>query len=114
MLEKNAQYSQRECVEAVRIPSLIADEQLGNTVCKVLHDIGANITNEKIESCHQLNKNTGRTSVKYVRRKDFDQIVRVKTELKKLKSTDMDLREGTKLCINESLRPYYTTRCKKV
>ena len=42
---KNAQYSQHECVEVVELPSSIADDQLENTVCRVLQHIGANITN---------------------------------------------------------------------
>ena len=42
---KNAQYSQREFVEVVGLPSSIADDQLENTVCRVLQHIGANITN---------------------------------------------------------------------
>ena len=53
---KNAQYSQCEFVEVVSIPSSIADDQLENGVCKVRQHIGANITDEKIESCHRLNK----------------------------------------------------------
>ena len=69
---KNAQYSRRECVEVVGLPSSIADYQLENTVCGVLQHIDANITNEKIESCHRLNKNADRTIVKFLRRKDCD------------------------------------------
>ena len=90
-----------------RITSSIADDQLENTVCKVLPHIGANITDGKIESCHRLNKSTDRTIVKFLRRKDYDQVMRVKSELKTLKPADLDVPEGTKLCINESLCPYY-------
>ena len=81
----------------VGLPSSIADDQLENTVCRVLLDIGANITNEKIESCNRLNKNTDRTIVKFSRRKNCDQVIRVKGELKKLKPVDLDLPVRTKL-----------------
>ena len=101
---KNAQYSRRDFVEVVGLPSSIADDQLEDTVCRFLLHIGANFTNEKIESCHRLNK---RTIVKFLRRKDCDQVMRVKSELKKLKPADLDLPVGTKLYINETLRPYY-------
>ena len=114
---KNAQYSRRECVEVVGLPSSIADDQLENTICRVLQHIGANITNEKIESCHRLNKNADRTIVKFLRRKDCEQVMRVKSELKKLKPADLDLSVGTKLYINESLCPYYRglwNQCKKL
>ena len=65
------------CVEVVGIPSSVADDQLENTVCKVLQYIGASITNEKIESRHRFNKNTDRTIVKFLRRKDYKQIMRL-------------------------------------
>ena len=58
----------------IGLPLLIADDQLENSVCRVLQDIGANITNEKTEPCHWLNKNTDRTIVKLLRRKDCDQL----------------------------------------
>ena len=114
---KNAQYSRRECVDVVGLPSSIADDQLENTVCRVLLDIGANITNEKRESCHRLNKNTDRTIVKFSRRKNCDQVMRVKGELNKLKPANLDLPVGTKLYINESLCPYYRrlwNQCKQL
>ena len=63
---KNVQCSQREPLKVVRLPSLIADDQLENTVCRVLQHIGANINDEKIESCHRLNKNTDKTIVKFL------------------------------------------------
>ena len=74
---KNAQYSRRECVEVVGLPSSIANDQLENIVCRVVQHIGANITDEKTESCHRLNKNTDRTIVKFLRRKDCDQVMTV-------------------------------------
>ena len=114
---KNAQYSRRECVEVVGLPLSIADDQLEDTVCRVLQHIGANITNEKIESCHRLNKNADRTIVKFLRRKDCNQVMRVKNDLKKLKPADLDLPVGTKLYINESLCPCYRglwNQCKKL
>ena len=49
---KNAQYSRRDSIEVVGLPSSIVDDQLENRVCRVLQHMGANITDEKIESCH--------------------------------------------------------------
>ena len=45
------------------------DDQLKNTmctICRVLQYIDANITDEKIESCHRLNINTNRTTDKFL------------------------------------------------
>ena len=114
---KNAQYSRRECVEVVGLPLSIAHDQPENTTCRVLQHTGANITNEKTESCHRLNKNADRTIVKFLRRKDCEQVMRVKSELKKLKPADLDLPVRTKLYINESFCPYYRglwNQCKKL
>ena len=47
------------------------------------------------------------TIAKFLRRKDCEQIMRVKSELKSLKPADMNLPVRTKLYINESLCPYY-------
>ena len=59
----------------VGLPSSIADDQLENIVCRVPQHIGAKITDKKIESCHRLNKNTDKTIVKFLRRKDCDQVI---------------------------------------
>ena len=52
MLEKCPVLS--TCVEVVGLPLSIADDQLKNTDCRALQHIGANITDENIESCHRL------------------------------------------------------------
>ena len=72
----------------VGLPLSIADDQFENTVCKILQQTGANITGEKVESCCWLSKNTERTIVKFLRKKDCAQVLRVKSELKKLKPAD--------------------------
>ena len=72
----------------VGLPLSIADDQFENTVCKILQQIGANITGEKVESCCWLSKNTERTIVKFLRKKDCAQVLRVKSVLKKLKPAD--------------------------
>ena len=96
---KNAQYSQRECVEV--------DKHLEPTVCRVLQHIGVGITGEGIEACHRLNKQSDRTIVKFSRRKDCEHVMRKKSELRKLNPSELDLPNVTKLYINESLCPYY-------
>ena len=104
---KNAQYSRSECVEVVGLPSSIEDKDLEPTICRVLQHIGVGITGESIEACHRLNKQSDRTTVKFSRRKDFEHAMRKKNELRKLKPSELDLPNGSKLYINESLCPYY-------
>ena len=114
---KNAQYSRREFFEVVGLPSSIEDKDLEPTVCRVLQHIGVGITGEGIEACHRLNKQSDRTIVKFLRRKDCEHVMRKKSELRKLKPSELDLPNGTKLYINESLCPYYRglwNQCKKL
>ena len=102
---KNSQYSWRECVEVVRLPSSIEDKDLEPTVCRVLQHIGVGITGEGIEACHRLSK------------QDCEHVMRKKNELRKLKPSELDLPNGTKLYINESLCPYdrgLWNQCKKL
>ena len=67
---KNAQYSRRECVEVVGIPSSVEHDQLNPTVWRILHHTGVNIFGDKTEACHRLGRNSDRTIVKFSSRKD--------------------------------------------
>ena len=70
-------------------------KKLEPVVCRVLQHIGVDITEERIEACDRLNKQTDRNIVK--RRKDCEHIMRKKSELRKLKPSELDLPNGTKL-----------------
>ena len=114
---KNTQYSRRECVEVVGLPSSIEDKDLEPTVCRVVQHIGVGITREGIEACYRLNKQSGRTIVTFSRRKYCEHVMRKKSESKKLKPSELNLRNRTKLYINESLYPYYRglwNQCEKL
>ena len=114
---KKVRYSRHECVWVVGLPSSIEDKELEPTVCRVFQHIGVDITGERIEACHHLKKQSVRTIVKFSRRKDSEHVMRRKSELRKLKSSDLDLPNGTKLYINESLCSYYRflwNKCKKL
>ena len=103
---KYAQYSRRECEEVVGIPSSVEHYQLEPTVCRILHHIGVNISEDKIEACHRLGRNSDRTIVKFSSRKDSEHMMNVKKDFKDLDATDLHLPAGTRLYINDSLRPY--------
>ena len=93
---KNAQYSRHECVEVVGLPSSIEEEELEPTVCWVLQHIGVDITGISIKACHRLKKQSDRTIVKFSRRKDYEHVTRKKSELRKLKPSELDLPNGKK------------------
>ena len=46
----NAQYSRRECVEIVGIPTSIPDNDLEKTFCKIVDNVGIKISDRDIES----------------------------------------------------------------
>ena len=89
---KDAQYSVRD---------------LEPTVFRVLLHIVVGITGKGIEACHRLNRQSDRTIVRFPRRKDCEHVMQKKSELRKLKPSELDVRNGTKLYINESFCPYY-------
>ena len=62
---KNAQYSRRECVKVVGLPSSIEDKELEPTVCRMFQHVGVDITGERIKACHRLNKQSDKTSLSF-------------------------------------------------
>ena len=113
----NAQYSRRECIEVAGIPSSVKDENLEDKVLKVLHKLGVEIEGDNIEACHRIKKDSDRTIIKFNKRKDCQQVMKVKKDLKNMTFTDIDLPLGTKIYLNESLCSYYRwlwSNCKKL
>ena len=59
----NAKYSTRECVEIVGIPTSVPDNELEETLCKFVNNVGVKINDRDIESCHCVGSH-GRMIVK--------------------------------------------------
>ena len=113
---ENAQYSRRDMLEMVGIPMPVRGNVLEQKVCDVFQEIGADICDRDIQASHRL-KYKYRTIVKFTNRKDLLRILRVKSQLKGLDPARMDLPEGTKIFVNESLCPKYRgkwNKCKKL
>ena len=99
----NAQYSRRECLEVVAIPTSIPDDSLETNISKVFDKLGVHVEAKDIQACHHL--------------KDSLQVLRVKKDLKSLDPTELDFPEGTRISINEILCGYYRgfwNKCKKL
>ena len=103
----SAQYSRRECLEVVRIPRQVDDKNLETKVLSIVQNVGSTIDPTFIDDCHRLGKNNDRVNVKFTRRKDCKQILKVKKDLRELNMGDLDLPRGTNIYINQSLCPYY-------
>ena len=83
----NAQYSRRECLEVAGIPCDVSNENLESKVLEVFSKVGCEILSRDIEACHGLT-NSERVIVKFLRRKDCDQVLSVKRDLRKVKLKD--------------------------
>ena len=113
----NAQYSRSECIEVAGIPSSISDHNLENKVLKIFDKLGVPISPNNIEACHRIKKDSDRAIVKFNKRKDCQQAMRVKKDLKNMTFTDIDLPVGTTQYLNESLCSCYRwlwSNCKKL
>ena len=67
-----------------------------------------------IDACHRVGKQ-GRVIVKFLRRKDCQQVPSVKKDIQKITATDLDLLNTTiKLFLNESLVPMSVSYDQKV
>ena len=102
----NAQYSRRECLKVAGIPRDVSNKNLESKVLEVFSKVGCEILSRDIEACHGLT-NSERVIVKFLRRKDCDQVLSVKRDLRKVKLKDIGLRGNNSIFINPSLCPYY-------
>ena len=98
----NAQYSRRECLEVVGIPSSVKIKDLEGKVCSVFNRIGVAVNPDDIEACHRF-YNDKKAIVKFSKRKLCQQVLREKKELKNVDPSEFDFPEGTAIFINESL-----------
>ena len=98
------------------IPSSVSDDNLENKVLKIFDKLGVPINPNNIEACHRIKKDSDRTIVKFNKRKDCQQLMRVQKDLKNMTFTDIDLPVGTTL-YRGSLCSYYRwlwSNCKKM
>ena len=114
-----AQYSRRECLEVVGIPSLANVKDLEGKVCTVFNRIGVAAKPDDTEACHGL-YNDKKTIFKFSNRKVCQQVLRVKKELKNIDPSEFDFPEDTAIFIiyiTAILYSYYKmlwNKCKKL
>ena len=88
-------------VQMIDMPNSFVHSDLSKTVCKVLQHTGANEVAPRPQQ-KMLPYNS-----KISRRKDFQQVIRGRKDLKYLSRADLDFPEGICLFINHSLCLYY-------
>ena len=82
---KLEQYTGKECLDFTGIPKSVALKNLENLILRLLQEIGINLDKSCIVACHSLGK-TDRTIVKFLNRKDDENVYSNK---KKLKDVDI-------------------------
>ena len=110
------EYSRRERLEVVGIPSSVNIRNLEGKVCTVFNRIGVAVKPDDIEACHRLH-NDKKTIAKFSKRKVWQQVLRVKKQLKNIDPSEFDFPENTVIFINESLCSYYKMlwdKCKEL
>ena len=110
----NAQYSRRECLEVVGIPSSVNVKDLEGKVCTIFNRIGVAVKPDDIEACHRL-YNDKKTIVKFSKRKVCEQVLRVKKELKNIDLVSLiflkaQLYLSMKVCV--PITKYYGTNAR--
>ena len=102
---ENVQCTRRECLEIAGIPTSILQQNLEENVCQIFEAIDISVDKNDIDDCHRL-RDKERTIVKFLRRKDCKRVLRCKKDLQNVNMSNLDVPDGTKLFINESLCPY--------
>ena len=102
-----------ECLEVVGIPGSVQNKELEDKVLTIFKKIGSNVSPHDIEACHSLKR------TKFSQRKDCEQIMSVKKDLKYLKMQEVGLPGNRSIFVNTSLflYPYYRmlwSKCKRL
>ena len=87
----NAQYSRRECLDVVGIPSEVGADVLEEKVLNIFGKLGCDIPSKRIEACHRISKKSSTVIVKITKRKNCQQVWSVKKDLQKIKMEDVNL-----------------------
>ena len=101
----------------VGIPDSVQNNELEDKVPTIFRKIGSEVSPHDIEACHRLKKDNDKLIVKFSQRKDCEQIMSVKKDIKHLKMQEVGLPGNRTIFINTSLCPYYRmlwSKCKRL
>ena len=103
----NAQYARRECIEIVGIPKKLDHKSLEDKFVTMFQKIGCHISTKNIEDRHRLSKKSGKVVVKFSKRKNCQQALRVKKDLRHLNIDELEFYEGKKIFISRILCSHF-------
>ena len=79
----------------------------------IFEKLGCNIPSNCTEARHRVSKKSATVVIKFSRRKDCQEALAVKKDLRKTKMEDVDLLGQNRLFINKILCPYYKVLSSK-
>ena len=102
----NAQYSRREGLDRIGIPSEIEADFLEEKVVNIYENLTviSLLTAQKLKT---VSKKSTTVIFKFLRRRDCQQVLSVKKDLRKIKMEIVDLSGQNELLINKTLCSYY-------
>ena len=89
------------------VPPSVSDSDLEEKALKIFEKVGCPIEGNIIEACHRISKRNEKVIVKFSRRKDCQNVLDAKKELKKLDMKETGFPEDNPIFVNQSLCTYY-------
>ena len=71
---ENAQYSRRECLGVIGIPSEVGADVLKKKVLNIFGKLDCDIPPEQIKACNRISKKSLTVIVKFTKKKDCQQV----------------------------------------
>ena len=71
-------------------------------MCQIFRSLDCNVNKEGLDACHWL-KDKERVTVEFCQREDCEKVLKAKNDLRKLDTINLDLLEGFKIFVNQSL-----------
>ena len=85
-------------MEMVGISSLVHQNQVQDSHCKIFDKLNCNIVKDNLEDCHRLKGD--RVIVKFSKKKDCNQVLSVKNDLKNINMADFGFEGNGSIYIN--------------
>ena len=93
------------------VPRSVSDVNLEEKVLNIFEKVGCPIEGNNIEACHRISKKkkkkNERIIVKFSRRKDCQNVLNAKKDLRKLDMKEIGFPEDNPIFVNQSLCTYY-------
>ena len=86
----NAQCSRWECLDIVGIPSEVEADNLEKAIA-IFEKFACDIPIKRLEACHRISNKNPTVIVKFLQRKDCQQVWDARRDLRKIKMQDIDL-----------------------